>query len=352
MDKKKVFYVPGRFNPPHRGHIEFFKWLLEMGDIIIGIGSCYEVGSPRHPILAFMREKMIRWSLAAQGVDMRRVSFVHLQDFQDWEKWWSHINGIPRIEEVTHLVTGNEEILRWIEKRKIESGYSILNPEKDLPDAREYGFRATDLRQAIVNGEYRKFTQIAADGTIALMGSVGGFRAVFSALEDTTMRFVPGRQTVDMIVTCGIPGEYEVLCGRRGRPEKDFYGWFGLPGGGIDTYENPMDAAVRETFEETGVTVEFVNRLLEPGHVIVHGSIAEIGYVGLFGSKDPKLSGTLGGSSQVFHVHVPKRRSDLDWPVASKSDLVDVGFRPVTDVFDRGLAYQQSAMLEKALSML
>jgi len=57
--KTKVL-VPGRFSPPHRGHILMFSYLLEIFDeVIIGIGSCYEVGTARYPLLAHFREKMI-----------------------------------------------------------------------------------------------------------------------------------------------------------------------------------------------------------------------------------------------------------------------------------------------------
>ena len=53
-------YMPGRFSPPTRGHIQTMLWLLERFDrLVLGIGSCYEVGTVRHPLLASIREKMV-----------------------------------------------------------------------------------------------------------------------------------------------------------------------------------------------------------------------------------------------------------------------------------------------------
>lgn len=123
-------YTTGRYTPLQWGHVNYFKWLLSMYDrLVIGIGSCYEVGFPRHPLLAFLREKMIAYSLMEQGVDAFRVSFVHLQDFNDWNEWWDHITSIPQISEISHFVTGNEEdILGEIKKKGIDLPFKLINP--------------------------------------------------------------------------------------------------------------------------------------------------------------------------------------------------------------------------------
>jgi 8-oxo-dGTP diphosphatase len=46
-----------------------------------------------------------------------------------------------------------------------------------------------------------------------------------------------------------------VLVIKRGEEEKDFPGWYMLPGGKQEGDETPTQTAIRETFEETGIKV-------------------------------------------------------------------------------------------------
>jgi bifunctional NMN adenylyltransferase/nudix hydrolase len=351
---KTVAYVIGRFSPPHKGHILFILWLLmNFDEVIIGIGSCYEVGSPKHPLLAFLREKMILWSLVHEGVDPERVRFVHLQDFKNnWMSWWRHITLIPGIDEVTHFVTGNEDqILDEIKKRKIPVPFEIINPEKDLPRKFYFPYHATDLRNAIFVGDYQMFIKIAAWGTIALMGNIG-FRGMREAMYDEATKFIPGRQTVDVAVTCGSKrSEGFALVGDRKKDKENFPGWPAIPGGAIDDYENPMDAAVRELEEETGLDVKIVNRYLDPAHVMIDGIISELRFVKLFSTDNPNLGGNQGGSSLLFHIDLEVMPERLKHLLKSESDLENVSFRRIKKVLEKGLAYQQKDMLKAALGM-
>jgi hypothetical protein len=194
--KFTVAYTVGRYTPPHKGHINYFRGLLAKHyHLIIGIASCYESGTFRHPLLAFLREKMIHYSLVNAGIDMKRVSFVHLQDFfNDWDGWWRHVTSIPDFNKVTHFVTGNEkEVLSEIRKRGIKTGFEIINPEKDMPLEFQFPYHATDLRKAIVENNYDLFLKIAASGTVALMGHVDGFAGIRRAMDNAGTRFIPGR---------------------------------------------------------------------------------------------------------------------------------------------------------------
>ncbi|MFA6526545.1 MAG: NUDIX domain-containing protein [Candidatus Buchananbacteria bacterium] len=352
--EKKVAFVPGRYGPSQKGHIQMFIWLLNEGfDIVIGIGSCYEVGRPRHPILAVFREKMIRWSLINEGVDMNRVSFVHLRDFDDWQSWWNNITSIPQAAEITHFVTGNEkEITAEVKKRGLGLNFKFLNPEKEMPPDFQFPYHATDLRQSIIDGDYERFTEIASSGTIALMSSIGGFRGIRQAMLESAPQFVPGRQTVDLIIICeDDKGQKKVLCGKRNMGKENFPGYLALPGGGIDEYESPFDAAIREIREETGLVVEVCNSHFEPAHIKVGGVIAEMKFVGLFGTADLALSGNQGGSSQVFCIDLDAPPERFNGILRAESDLDDVRFRSVEEVFSEGLAYQYADMLRKALAV-
>lgn len=351
----RTAYVIGRFSPPHKGHVMFILWLLSQFDrVIIGIGSCYESGASRHPLLAVFREKMLLYSLIHQGVDPGRVSFVHLQDSPgDFRWWWNHVTSIPGHDRVTDFVTGNEDdILSQLDILGLRpDGLSFINPETDLPPDYKFDYHATDLREAIMNNDYQSFAKIAAWGTLALMGNVGGFETIRIAAGDTGERFVPGRQATDAVVICrsSYGKQKMVLCGKRALNKRDFPGWLALPGGAIYDYESPMDSAVRETEEETGLRVEIVARHLEPAHVLVEEHIATMRFVGLFGSYDTALAGTQGGSSQVFHIDLNLPYDRLEPKLRSESDLTEVKFRPVDEVLRRGLAFQQDDMLRAAL---
>lgn len=359
--KKRVAYAIGRYTPPHKGHINTFLWLLTQYDeLIIGIGSCYKVGTARHPLLAFFREKMIHRSLVNAGVDMSRIKFVHLQDFKDdWDAWWRHVTLVFGAGAFDALVTGNfEDIVSEINNRGMVLPFKIINPETELPTEYQHPYHATDLRNAISSNEYTLFETIAASGTIDLMAHVGGFAGIREALEDNGTKFVPGRQTVDLIVTCKGQdniAERLLLCGYRKKTKENFPGYLAIPGGAIHDYENPMDAAVRVFRERTGLHIDIVNRYLEPAHIVIHGRqsiIAVMNFVKLSSTDDVSLGGNEGGSSQVFCIHLDCNREQFDGLIKSKSDLVDVAFRSINFVLNEGLAYQQNEMVGDSLKFV
>lgn len=216
-----------------------------------------------------------------------------------------------------------------------------------MPERLKFPFHASDLRKAIIEGDYGLFQQIAAPGTITLMSHAGGFNGMRQAMEGRAPCFVPGRQTVDMIVILRKNGEEpKVLCGYRNDPQKPFYGKLGFPGDAIKTYENPMDAAVRTLEEKTGIKCEIVARHLEPAHVIIKKRIFDMRFLGLFSAIDTSLAGDKGGSSQPFCIEI----DEWNGKMFDRKDLSGISFRPVKEVLAKGMAYQQSEMLAKALA--
>ncbi|MFC1638244.1 adenylyltransferase/cytidyltransferase family protein [Patescibacteria group bacterium] len=353
--KKKVAYVIGRFSPTHKGHIRFICWLLTIFDeVIIGLGSCYEVGRSRHPLLAFQREKIILLSLRAKGIDESRVRFVHLQDFKNqedgWMAWWRHITSIPGIEDVTHFVTGNEdEILKEVRRRGLDTGLKFVNPEKDMPKEFAFPYHATDLRNAILNNDLRLYEEIAAFGTKALLG----VDDVLASLNGNARTFVPGRQAVDLIhLNQYGNGELDVVCGYRKKEKEDFPGCVALPGGGIDVYENPVDATLRENKKETGIGIQILDRAYEPTHVMVEGVFAKMHFAGLFGEDGDDRGGSKGGSSQVFYIKTQMDPMILRRVMKSESDLEKVDLRPIRWTLGEGLAFTQNNMVIAALKKL
>lgn len=359
--ENSVALFPGRFEPAHKGHIQTIEKLANQFEkVIVGIGSCYESGTKRHPLCAVFREKIILSSIRNLGIDENKIEIVHLQDFPDDDSWIKHIMAIAEIKGVTHLVTGNkEDILDMLERKNVNLPFVFINPE----ESSNFEYRATDLRNAIVEGDYQKFREIASYGTIQLMSSIGGFDGIRRTIENDGIKFVPGRQTVDLVFTinhktigpngCKVEKMY-FLGGRRLLTKKSFPGYLAIPGGGIDDYESPINSALRELKEETGIEVVLLDNTVEPAHVLIKADnkniIGEMKFLKLFSSNDKKITGKDGGSSQVFHIHLNEDPGIFKNTLKSDSDLEEVGFYPIWKIKEEDMAFQQKDMLRLALS--
>lgn len=358
---KKALFI-GRFAPLHKGHVEAIMELTKHFDeVVIGIGSCYEVGSPRHPFLAIHREKMILSSLYHSGCDMSKIKIAHVQDFPTFGEWLSHISELVKIENITHFVTGNkEDILNVLEKENIDLNLEIINPELNST----VPYHATDLRQALRDGDYAKFLEIAAFGTIALMGSINGFQGLKESLENEAPKFYGGRQTTDVVVTLsskihGNSGQiyYKdyVLCGIRDKDKKDFPNYLGLPGGAINSFESPLNAAIRSLEEKARFNVKLLDNKYEPAPIELNTSkgkiITTLGFLKLFNSSDIKFAGTYGGSSQCYHIPLYGNVDDIN-NFKDTDELKNISFMRIEDAINEGLAYEQTEMVKVAKNHL
>lgn len=359
---KKIALFMGRFAPPHKGHIQVILNLVKDFDkVIIGLGSCYEAGTSRHPLLAVFREKMLLYSLFGEGCDLSKVEIMHLQDYPTFGEWFNHVLEISKMKNVTHFVTGNnEDILSVIKEQNIATPFAFINPEDDSPIA----YHASDLRKAINDGDYQKFKEIAAPGTIALMANVDGFNGIRKAIENIGSCFFNGRQTVDIVFTLtdrqiaksGLAYEKKyLLCGTRSNDKIDFPSWLGLPGDAIKDYESPTNAALRALEEKTGLKVTLLDKKLEPAHILIETGtsniIAELKFLKLFNTTDLRLAGLSGGSSQCFHINI-NASPQVFTNIKNTKGLNDVQFRPIWEALEQGLAYQQKQMVELALNQL
>ena len=362
--KKKALFI-GRFAPPHKGHIEAIINLASgFDEVVIGLGSCYEVGSPRHPFLAVYREKMILLSLHETGCDKTKIKISHVQDFNTFEQWIDHVSSLVKKEEITHFVSGNEkDILNVLKEKNMKLDLEFINPEltSTVP------YHASDLREAIVEGEYNKFLEIAAPGTIALIGSINGFQGIREAIENEAPKFYGGRQTVDVVITLSEKlksksgQEYYkdyVLCGTR--PDKDkkkeFPNYLGIPGDAIETFETPLNAAVRTLKEKANLDVELLDNKYEPSPVIITFSknriITTMSFLKLFNSSDIRLAGSEGGSSQCYHIPLYGSIVEFNSSLCDTKDLSGLKFIRIEDAVGEGLAYEQTGMVKAALKRL
>lgn len=127
--------------------------------------------------------------------------------------------------------------------------------------------------------------------------------------------------TGDTVVVRRVNGRREVLLIRRGRPP--FEGSWALPGGFLDPFEPPEDAARRELAEETGLVWE--------------GPLTVIGGFGR-GGRDPR-----GWTVSIAYL------AELDQPdvdVSGSDDAEDAAWWPLDEPPE--LAFDHAEILEAA----
>jgi hypothetical protein len=307
---------------------------------------------------------MILLSLYEAGCDISRIKIAHVQDFKDFEQWIEHILILVKKEKITHFVTGNEkDILNVLKEKNMKLDLDFINPELNST----VPYHASDLRKAIVEGDYHKFLEIAAPGTIALIGSINGFQGIREAIENEAPKFYGGRQTVDVVITLseklrskGGHDYYKdyVLCGTR--PDKDkkkeFPNYLGIPGNAIEMFESPLNAAVRTLKEKANLNVELLDTQYEPSPILITFSkgkiITTMGFLKLFNSSDIRLAGREGGSSQCYHIPLYGSIEEFNSYINDSEDLSNLQFIRIEDALAEGLAYEQTGMVKAASKIL
>ena len=109
------------------------------------------------------------------------------------------------------------------------------------------------------------------------------------------------------------------------RGQEPLKGHWSLPGGGIQRVEKPIEAAVRETYEETGIRV----------------AVDDVEELGTFKNPDPKKPYTVA----CFKLVIPKRTPHL--AKHRRLEMLDVAWFPIS-----ALPSAHSEIVNIALSLL
>ncbi len=344
----------GRWMPLHNGHKSFLLKLATLyKKVVVMIGSCYEAGTSRNCIPAIEREKMIRAIFSQARIPTEKYTIVHVPDTETFEEWIINIRNICNANGVTHFCTGNKkDILDVLEKRGETLGFEMINPE----DGSDFPYHATDIRKLIISGNYKKLEELIPEEIKPILFR-NSFKEIIAASKDHGVKIVPGRQAVDMILLIRniLDGKIYVLLGKRSMDKVDFPGYLALPGGGIDEFESPFDAAIREFYEETGLKLQMIDNSLEPAIVkfenVPNTNLEQMFIVGIYSSEDEQLAGSRGGSSQCFGVFVEDELYKYEEYLKASDDLSEVAFYEIHEAVTMGLAYQHTEMLRKAITM-
>ena len=352
MMKKTTVLAIGRWMPIHIGHKNFLINLAQKYDmLIVGIGSCYENGTPRNCIPAVEREQLLHKIFSNENI--RNYKIVHLPDRPTFEEWFSDISKLCQKYSVTHFCTGNkEEILDVMEKNQLDLGAELINPE----ETSNFPYHATDIRNTILNGETEKLdTMIPAEIKERVITQLA--QEIKRASEGNGQEFIPGRQTVDMVflVNDQEKAATYLLVGKRCDSKIDFPEYHAIPGGGIGEFETPLEAVIRCFAIEAGIEISVQDNSNEPAVITIHnvdGKNTGLYFTGIYASPDERINGTLGGASQCFAVVVDGNIDEISKILHSEHDMVELNFVNVDEVYKIDFAYDQKRMVYNALLQL
>ena len=350
--KQTTVFAIGRWMPIHLGHKNFLVKLAKSYDrLVVGIGSCYENGTPRNCIPAIEREKLLRKIFKKEGIS--NYAIIPVEDRPTFEEWILDVCHVCERYEVTHFCTGNkEDILDVMQEKGIRLDVEMINPE----DGSDFPYHATDIRNTILRGEHEKLDgMIPSEIKPMVLDQIT--REIVRASRGQGQEFVPGRQTVDLIFTVTDPvkkGTY-VIIGKRNMEKIDFPGVWALPGSGIKEFESPIDAAARCFLAETGIEIAVTDNSEEPADIRIKtlGDMpAKLLFTGIYASHDERINGTRGGGSQCFALNIvgdTEKIAECFHPVKDMDELVFVN---VDDIHKMTLAFDQKHMLFGALNSL
>ena len=155
----------GRFQPPHKGHIQVIKKMLEKVDeLIIGLGSAQLSHELDDPFTAGERILMLNKALAKSEIDLDRVYLIPIPDVNNNALWVSNVLSFS--PPFSLVFSGNPLVKRLFK----EHGFDVEEP----PMFNREGFRGTEIRSRMLNDE--KWTHLVPEGVVEVVREIKGER--------------------------------------------------------------------------------------------------------------------------------------------------------------------------------
>ena len=115
--------VVGRFQPFHNGHLALIEQALELGEVIIVIGSAEKSRSDENPFTCRERFEMLKSVIKESEWDASKINVIPVEDIHSNEIWVSKIEMTT--PEFHTVLTGNELVAQLFSER----GYVIVKPK-------------------------------------------------------------------------------------------------------------------------------------------------------------------------------------------------------------------------------
>ena len=151
----------GRFQPPHKGHVEMFKQIMgEVDELVIGIGSAQESHTFENPFTAGERALMLTRALDGAGVDLSKVHLIPIPDVNNNAVWVSHVISFSPPFSIVY--SGNALVKRLFK----EAGFEVRTP----PLFRRKEYWGTEIRDRMLKG--KRWEHLVPESVLEVMREI------------------------------------------------------------------------------------------------------------------------------------------------------------------------------------
>ncbi|MGA1822698.1 MAG: nicotinamide-nucleotide adenylyltransferase [Thermoplasmatota archaeon] len=160
----------GRFQPLHKGHLSIIEHaLLEVDELVIGIGSAEKSYLPDDPFTAGERIDMILAVVREEGWEGKVIP-VSIRDINRYSIWVEHVVSLcPRFD----LVYSNNPLTRTLFRK---AGYEV----RDTPIIDRSKLSGRQIRKRMSEGGYwETLLPAAVSKKIIEIGGVERIREIF-----------------------------------------------------------------------------------------------------------------------------------------------------------------------------
>lgn len=160
--KRALF--PGRFQPPHWGHVYAVREILgEVDELVIAVGSAQFNYIVKDPFTAGERIWMLREALREGGVDLSRVVTIPIPNVENNWEWLGRVKSyVPPFQVV---YTGNPFVAMLFK----EAGYEV----RQQPMYQRERYSSTRVRELILRGD-PQWEELVPRSVAAIIRQIGG----------------------------------------------------------------------------------------------------------------------------------------------------------------------------------
>ncbi|MDI6820469.1 MAG: nicotinamide-nucleotide adenylyltransferase [Candidatus Hodarchaeaceae archaeon] len=151
----------GRFQPPHKGHVEVAKQILrEVDELIIGIGSAQESHTLENPFTAGERMLMLSKALVEAGVKLSRVHIIPIPDVNNHAVWVAHVVSLS--PPFSAVYSGNPLVKRLFK----ETGFEVKTP----PMFKRKVYWGAEIRDRMIKG--KRWENLVPEAVLEVMREI------------------------------------------------------------------------------------------------------------------------------------------------------------------------------------